>query len=64
MLKILNNADPDDIKKLATPKNTKGINKAQLARAKRMVKAGYTQAEVAKQLGISASTLSKYMSEL
>lgn len=64
MIKILNKADQDQIRQLATPKNTRGINKAQLARAKAMVRAGYSQAEVAKQLGISASTLNKYIAEM
>lgn len=63
MEQILSKADQDQIRQLATPKKTKSINKSQLSRAKTMVKAGYTQAEVASMLGISVSTLSKFMSE-
>ena len=58
---ILSKADPVQIRKYATPRKTKEINKSQLSRAKSMVKAGYTQAEVAKMLGISVSTLNKFI---
>ena len=63
MEQVLSKADQDQIRKLATPKKTKSINKSQLSRAKTMIKSGYTQAEVADMLGISVSTLSKFMSE-
>lgn len=63
MEQILSKADQDQIRKLATPKKTQKINKVQLNRAKTMIKAGYTQADVADMLGISVSTLSKFLNE-
>ena len=55
---ILDNADMDQVKKYATPKNKKTMTPANIARAKALLSAGYTQAEVAKQLGVSTSTIS------
>lgn len=55
---ILDNADMDQVKKYATPKNKKTMTPANIARAKALLNAGYTQAEVAKQLGVSTSTIS------
>src|SRR5690606_27338159 len=55
---ILNNADLDKIKTLATPRQATVATSAVMARAKTMLAGGYTQAEIASALGISASTLS------
>lgn len=54
---ILNNTDLDVVKKLATPRTSKVMVPAKVARARAMIDAGYTQAEVAEALGISKSTL-------
>ena len=59
LAKILDSADMDQVKKYATPKNNKAITPAKLARAKALLAGGHTQAEVAEELGISVSTLSK-----
>lgn len=60
LTQILDNADLDTVKKLATPKSNKGgLSTAKLAQARSMLERGYTQAEVADALGISTSTLSK-----
>lgn len=60
LTQILDNADLDTVKKLATPKTNKtGLSNAKLVQAKAMLSRGYTQAEVADALGISTSTLSK-----
>lgn len=56
---ILDNADMDQVKKYATPKQNKAMTPANIARAKALLNAGYTQAEVAKTLGVSTSTISK-----
>lgn len=54
---LLDNGDTDYIKGLATPKTTLQVEGAKLARAKTMLAAGYTQAEIADALGVPASTL-------
>ena len=57
LAQILNNADLDRVKKLATPKKNLVMTSAKQARAKLMLSSGYTQAEVADALGIPLSTL-------
>lgn len=54
---ILRNADIDQVKKLATPRTATVMSKVKQDRAKQMLSAGYTQAEVAKSLGVPVSTL-------
>lgn len=54
---ILNNTNLDKVRKYATPKNTGKLSTSQVSRAKAMINSGFTQAEVADQLGISVSTL-------
>ena len=54
---ILNNANMDQVKKYATPKQQIKMTPAKIAQAKALINAGHTQAEVAEQLGISTSTL-------
>lgn len=60
---ILNNADQDKLKEMVMPKkNNKGLSDAKLASAKAKLASGYyTQAEVAEELGISPTTLRKYL---
>lgn len=55
---ILSNADLDRVKELATPRTQRGMTASKKARAKSMYNAGYTQAEIAKALGVSVTTLS------
>jgi hypothetical protein len=54
---ILNNADQETVKKLATPRTDKLMTSTKTARAEAMLAAGYTQAEVASHLGVSLTTL-------
>ncbi len=61
LTKILNNTDETRIKELATPRQTKSMSLSKISRAKAMLNAGCTQAEVAGVLGVSVSTLSKYV---
>lgn len=56
---ILDNASLDTVKELATPRTTTTMTPARLARARSMMAAGYTQAEIADQLGISTTTLNR-----
>lgn len=59
--KIMANSDLDRIKELATPRPVVTLPANTIARARQMLKAGHTQAEVANALGISTSTLSKVL---
>ena len=56
---ILDNADIDQIKELATPRTTSVMPSAKVARAKALTNAGYTQAEIAEELGVSVSTIKR-----
>lgn len=60
---ILQNADPDRVKQLATPKNGVAMTESLIARAKSMLNRGYTQAEVADRLGVSVDTLKRNVYE-
>lgn len=60
---ILNNADLDQIKQLATPRTPTVMTKIKQERAKSMLASGYTQADVAAQLGVALSTLKSSLSE-
>lgn len=53
---ILDNADMDQVKKLSMPKQSK-MTAAKIARAKSLIANGYTYAEVARQLGVSDTTI-------
>jgi DNA-binding NarL/FixJ family response regulator len=54
---ILKNADMDQVKALATPKTPLLMTGSKKRRALAMLKSGFTQAEVAAQLGVSLTTL-------
>lgn len=58
---ILDSADMDSVKEKAMPSFSMEISDAQKARIKAMSDAGYTNAEIAKRLGKSTSTVSKYI---
>ena len=57
--KILDNADMDKIKQLATPKSSNKVNTQTINRIKTLKANGYTNAEIANKLGISTSTVIK-----
>lgn len=57
MEEILHHGHAETIKKLATPRSQILMTSSKTARAKTMLAAGYTQAEVAAQLGVGLSTL-------
>lgn len=59
--KIMDNTDLDKLKERATPRNKPAISPAKLAIAKTRLKAGYEKEEVAQLLGVSVTTLNKYI---
>jgi hypothetical protein len=54
---ILDNANLDTVKSLATPRQTLVMNSGNLSKAHAMLSNGHTQAEVAQALGVSLTTL-------
>lgn len=56
---ILDNADLERVKKLATPKQDLLMTSSKTRRAESMAKLGYTQSEIAGALGVSLTTLKK-----
>jgi hypothetical protein len=59
---ILNNANLDQVKQLATPKTSLTMTPAKNARAQALLSSGLTQAEVAEILGVGLTTLKKSLS--
>lgn len=57
LTQILTNADLERVKELATPRSAVLMTNDKTNRARSMVAAGYTQAEIADALGVSLSTL-------
>ena len=60
---ILNNCDSEKIKQLATPKTSKELSNTKIQLIKARVASGFTISEIADSLGISASTVSKYIKD-
>lgn len=58
--RILNNSDPDSLRDKAMPKQSFELNQAKISRIKAM-SASYTIAQIADALGVSTSTVSKYL---
>lgn len=61
LVRILNNTDIDKLRERATPKTANTMSKGQITRIKSLAKYGYTLSEIAKQMGVSTSTVSKYL---
>jgi hypothetical protein len=62
--RVIKHSDLETVKKLATPKYQPKMTTTKASRAKVMLDSGYTQAEVAGQLGVSLSTLKTAISEM
>lgn len=60
---ILRYSDPDKIKERALPKTTTQLSSVQSTKMKAMKASGYTIAEIAESLGVSTSTVSKYLNK-
>lgn len=59
--KILNNTDTDKFKERAMPKQSTALSNSKITMLKSMSNSGYTTAEIAERLGISSSTVNKYL---
>lgn len=58
---ILDNADLNRVKQLATPHNNVKMTPAKQAQAQRLMATGLTQAQIADKLGISLTTLKRFL---
>ncbi len=58
---IINHVDVDLLRQRATPRATTSLSQAKINRITSMNASGYTTAEIAEALGISTSTVSKYL---
>lgn len=61
LTKILNNSDKERLSQLATPRNITTPSKAKVNKIKAMNNSNYSLAEIAKAVGLSTSTVSKYI---
>ena len=61
--KILDNADMDIVRQMATPKRSRGLSDSQISVAKQMRERGYDLTEISQRLGVSPSTVSKAMAK-
>ncbi len=61
LTQILNNVDIDKLKQRATPRTTTALSNAKIAKISSMAASGYSTAEIAEALGVSTSTVSKYL---
>jgi DNA-binding NarL/FixJ family response regulator len=58
---ILANTDSEYVKKLATPKNSSvKLTQSQINRIRAMYNTGYSMADIAESMGVSASTVREY----
>jgi len=58
---IIKNTNTDDVKQRATPRATTMLNTAKVNKISAMSASGYTTSEIAEALGVSSSTVSKYL---
>ena len=58
---ILDNTDVDSLRQRATPRATTNLSSAKINRIKALSASNYTLSEIANKLGVSTSTVSKYL---
>lgn len=61
LTKILRFADQDQVRSYATPRATTSLSSGKQARIRAMRNSGYTTSQIAAALGVSTSTVTKYM---
>lgn len=60
---ILDNADMDTVKQLATPKTKNGLSEAKINHIATLRASGYTTAQISQKLGVPTSTIINYIKE-
>ncbi len=58
---IINNVNIDELRQRATPRTTTSLSSAKISKISSMNASGYSIAEIAQALGVSTSTVSKYL---
>ena len=58
---ILNNCNMDTVKQMAMPRTTNSLSQAKINHIGTLKSSGYTNEQIAKKLGVSVSTIIKYM---
>ena len=58
---ILNNCNMDTVKQMAMPRTTNSLSQAKINHIGTLKASGYTNEQIAKKLGVSVSTIIKYM---
>ena len=61
LMQILNNTNIDALRQRATPRSTTTLSNAKIDRISALRASGYSTAEIASALGVSSSTVSKYL---
>lgn len=61
LTQIINNVDIDDLRQRATPRSTTVLSTAKVNKIASMSASGYSTAEIAEALGVSTSTVNKYL---
>ena len=61
--KILNHANADRVRELATPRKTKELSVGKIGQIQAYARSGYTNAQIAEALGVATSTVTKYVKE-
>lgn len=61
LTQILNNTNIDTVKQRATPRSTSTLSTSKVNRIVALNASGYSTAEIAEALGVSSSTVSKYL---
>lgn len=63
LFQIINNIDIDDLRQRATPRSTTTLSDAKINKIACMNASGYSITEIAEALGVSSSTITKYLSK-
>lgn len=58
---IINHADIDILRQLATPRETTKLSNVKINKISAMISSGYNTSEIAKAIGVSSATVVKYM---
>jgi len=61
LTQIINNTDIDSLRQRATPRATTTLSPAKVSKITSMNASGYSTAEIAESLGVSSTTVSKYL---